>query len=116
MADQTRPLSPDQAPDPSDSYERSRPEKQPGMGRLDNNEATPANDPDRTGDAVGNKQDPRRQINAHDAVNARGGTAPEEDDRPMSDDEPRGEDLTPTDIHDPKMQRHPRREGKGGVP
>jgi hypothetical protein len=116
MADQTRPVSPNQAPDPSDSYERARPEKQPGMGRLDNNKATPVNQPDRSDDAVRNKQDPRHQINAHDAVNARGGPAPEEGDRSMKDEEPLGEDQMPTDIHDPKMQRHPRREGKGGVP
>jgi hypothetical protein len=31
--------------DPANSYERSRPEDQPGQGRLDNNKATPTDQP-----------------------------------------------------------------------
>ena len=38
-AEENRPASPQQAPDPSDNYERSHPEHEAGMGRLDNNKA-----------------------------------------------------------------------------
>jgi hypothetical protein len=116
MAEQNRPLSPAEAPDPSNNYERSHPEREAGMGRLDNNKATPSNQPDRQQQAVTNKQDPGRQVNAHDAINQRGGPAPEQPDHSMKDEEPLGWDLAPTDIHDPKQQRHPRTEGKGGTP
>jgi hypothetical protein len=34
----------------------------------------------------------------------------------MNEEEPLGEDVTPTDIHDKRQQRHPRTEGKGGTP
>src|SRR4051812_39257581 len=50
----------DQVPDPSRSYERARPEAESGMGRLDNNESTPTNQPDREKQAVKNKQPPRQ--------------------------------------------------------
>jgi hypothetical protein len=115
MAEQMRPASPQQAPDPSDNYERSHPEHEAGMGRLDNNKSTPTDDPDRQEGAVGNRQDGTRQLNAHDAVDRRGGPAPEQPDHSMKDEEPLGWDQAPTDIHDPEKQRHPRREGKGGV-
>ena len=125
MAEQMRPASPQQAPDPSNNYERSHPENESGMGRMDNNKAVPADSPDKGQQAVGNKQDGTRQLNAHDAVNHRGGPAPEQHGRPlpnqqpdhsMKDEEPLGWDQAPTDIHDPTKQRHPRTEGKGGTP
>ena len=120
MAEQMRPSSPQQAPDPADSYERSNPGREAGMGRMDNNKAVPTNSPDRQQQAVGNKQDPQRQLNAHDATNQRGGPAREEGDRgqpdhSMKDEEPMGWDQAPTDIQDPKRQRQPKTEGKGGV-
>jgi hypothetical protein len=34
----------------------------------------------------------------------------------MKDEEPLGWDQAPTDIKDPRQQRHPRTEGKGGTP
>ena len=122
MAEQMRPASPEQAPDPSNNYERAHPENEAGMGRLTNNKAVPADAPDREQDAVRNRQDGTRQLNAHDAINQRGGPAGEEHGRPkqpdhsMKDEEPLGWDQTPTDIHDPTKQRHPRTEGKGGTP
>ena len=68
-AEQNRPASPKDAPDPSDSYERSHPENEAGMGRLDNNgDATPSKVPDRQNQTVSNVQDPSRQINAEDDV------------------------------------------------
>ena len=116
MAEQMRPASPQQAPDPANSYERTNPDREAGMGRLDNNQAVPTDSPDQGQDAVRNKQDGTRQINAHDAVNQRGGPAPEQPDHSMKDEEPLGWDQAPTDIQNPTMQRHPRREGKGGTP
>ncbi len=117
MAEENRPASPQQAPDPSNNYERAHPENEAGKGRLENNTATPAPDaPDRQEQAVKNRQDGTRQLNAHDAINQRGGPAPEQPDHSMHDEEPLGWDQAPTDIHDPKQQRHPRTEGKGGTP
>ena len=116
MAEQMRPASPQQAPDPADSYERANPGHESAGGRLDKEKATPSNEPDRQNDAVGNRQDGSRQINGEDAVNRRGGPAPEQPDHSMKDEEPLGWDQAPTDIHDPTKQRHPRTEGKGGTP
>lgn len=118
MAEQMRPASPQQAPDPSNSYERAHPEREAGMGRLDNNKAVSTDSPDRPHEAVSHRQDGSRQLNAHDAVNQRGGPAPagqgrDQPDHSMNEEEPL--DEGPTDIHDPTKQRHPRREGKGGV-
>ena len=116
MAEQMRPASPQQAPDPSNSYERSHPGREAGMGRLDNNKATPTDAPDRQDQAVTNRQDPTRQINGEDATDQRGVPAAEQPDHSMKDEEPLGWDQAPTDIHNPREQRHPRREGKGGTP
>jgi len=116
MAEQMRPASPQQAPDPSHSYERSHPGREAGMGRLDSDKPVPANSPDKGQEAVGNRQDGTKQLNAHDAVNQRGGPAPVQPDHSMKDEEPLGWDQAPTDIHDPERQRHPRTEGKGGTP
>jgi len=57
----------DQGPDPATCYERAKPDKEAGMGRLDNNEAIPAESADCIEKAVGNKQ-PLRQLNAEDIV------------------------------------------------
>jgi hypothetical protein len=116
MAEQMRPASREQAPDPANSYERANPNREAGMGRLDNNKATPQSSPDKQQDAVPNRQDGARQINAHDAVNQRGGPAPEQPDHSMKDEEPLGWDQAPTGIDDPRQKRHPRTEGKGGTP
>ena len=119
MAEQMRPPSPQQAPDPSTSYERSHPGREVGMGRLDNNKATPRNTPNWQKETVTNRHDPGRQINAHDAVNQRGGPAPEAPEQPdhsLKDEEPLAWEQAPSDAVDRKDQRHPRRDGKGGTP
>lgn len=67
---QMRPAEKELAPDPATSYERAKPEKEAGMGRLDNNRATPANSPDKIERAVKNRQ-PLRQINADDVIDAK---------------------------------------------
>jgi hypothetical protein len=113
MAEQSRPLNAQNAPDPANSYERSRPEEQPGMGRLDSNKATPHDQPDGVSQGVKNQQDSQRQINAHEMQNRAAANQP---DHSMNDEEPDGWDQAPTDIHDPRQKRHPRREGKGGTP
>ena len=112
----------DPVPDPSRSYERAKPEAESGMGRLDNNQSTPTNKPDRPAQAVKNSQI-SRQVNAHEVTdenrtNQPGSPPPprEQPDHSMNEEEPTGEDLMPTDIHDKHRQRHPRTEGKGGTP
>src|SRR5947207_7461031 len=112
MPNENRPASKQQAPDPATAYERAKPEKEAGMGRMDNNEAVPSADADRPGDAVKNKQDGARQINAHDQSTQ----ASQQPDHSMHEEEPDGWDMAPTDIHDKRQQRHPRKEGKGGTP
>ncbi len=115
MAEQMRPASKEVAPDPSNNYERSHPENEAGMGRMDSNtRATPTKAPDAMPGAVKNAQDPSRQINAQD--NPSGAAAKEQPDHSMKDEEPLGWDQAPTDIHNPQNQRHPRTDGKGGTP
>src|SRR3954470_12748044 len=118
MAEQNRPASPEAAPDQARSYGRDDPNAEAGLGRLDNNtRATPTDSPDHMDDAVKNKQ-PSRQLNAHEVVNERAdrqpGAASEQPDHSMKEEEPLGWDQAPTDIHNPRDQRHPRTEGKGG--
>ena len=57
MGEQMRPASKKQAPDPSRSYERSRPEDEAGMGRMDNDETTPTPQPEQTKQTVKNRRD-----------------------------------------------------------
>jgi hypothetical protein len=117
MAEQMRPASPEQAPDPADNYERSKPENEAGMGRLDNDVATPTNDPDRQEESIKNRQDPQGQLNAQDVTNARQANPPAcQPDHSMHDEEPDGWDLAPHDIQNPRGKRHPRTEGRGGTP
>lgn len=67
-----RTLSSTHAPDPATVYERAKPEKEAGMGRLDNNAFKEEDCEDKMEHAVSNKQ-PLRQINAEDVVNQRAG-------------------------------------------
>lgn len=66
---QMRPSSKEDAPDTARVYDRSDPHKEAGMGRLDNNKATPEKSPDKMEQAVKHKQG-LRQINADDVINA----------------------------------------------
>jgi hypothetical protein len=128
MAEEMRPASPQQAPDPSDNYERAHPDREAGMGRLDNNDdAVPANAPEQGQEAVKNKHDPTRQVNGQDSQSreaadrqstqgSQAAPAPQQPDHSMHEEEPDGWDMAPTDIHDKRRQRHPRTEGKGGTP
>lgn len=49
------------APDPARVYERAKPEKESGMGRLDQPAQTPECKPDRAEDAVRNAHRPRKE-------------------------------------------------------
>ena len=71
MAEQMKPASKELAPDTATAYERAKPEKESGMGRLDNEQAVPADSPDEMINAVIHKQ-MQRQINSEHA----------DDDRP----------------------------------
>jgi hypothetical protein len=127
---QNRPASPQAAPDPATNYERSKPEKEAGMGRLDSpiGRSIPHDDPDQMDRAVSNVQPGNRQINAHDDPGGTGGggqplnqidlskPAPRQPDHSMHDEEPLGWDQAPTDIDDPAQKRHPRTGGQGGTP
>jgi hypothetical protein len=72
-APQNRPASPEQAPNPARSYERAHPDDEAGMGRLDNDTATPTDRADQINQTVRNRQDGKRQINAHDDPGGTGG-------------------------------------------
>ena len=72
----TPPASNPAAPDPSDSYERSHPEHESGMGRLDANKQAPVDSPDVIEQTVGHRQDGGRQINAHETENRRATVKP----------------------------------------
>src|SRR5436305_4242895 len=94
---QQRPLSPQAAPDPARSYERAKPDAESGMGRLDNNKGTPARSPDRIEQAVTHRQEPQRQINAHEVTPERAeaplpgaGPAAQQPDHSMNEEEPLG--------------------------
>ncbi|HET6249771.1 MAG TPA: hypothetical protein VFE47_18925 [Tepidisphaeraceae bacterium] len=72
MDNSKRPLAKDNAPDTATVYERAKPEKEAGMGRLDNNpDATPTQSPDAMEKVFGNKQNPENQLNAEDVVDGR---------------------------------------------
>jgi hypothetical protein len=117
MADQTRPTSPSQAPDPASSYGREDPRKEAGMGRLDNNTATPQNQPDDPQRAVSNRQPPQRQVNAQETGNARASNQPgqQQPDHSMHDEEGLDEQY-PKGATEPRDARQPRTGGKGGTP
>jgi len=118
MSEQMRPASDEEAPDPSNNYERSHPGREAGMGRLDNNKAVPADSPDQIHKAVSNRQDGSRQINAHETENQHAGRdlQPPQPQQSMLDEEPLGWDQAPTDIKDSQQKRHSRTEGRGGTP
>lgn len=144
MPSQNRPTSPQQAPDTATNYERAKPEKEAGMGRLHSpvGGATPErrpesvagqrddrqpHQPDDWDKSASNVQPGDRQLNAHDDPGGTGGAGQplnqinlsrpaEQPDHSMFDEEPMGWDQAPTDILDPEQQRHPRTGGKGGTP
>jgi hypothetical protein len=93
---QNRPASPQQAPDPASSYERAKPEKEAGAGSLDSpvGEATPTDQPDRLEQTVPHRQDPARQLNAHDDPGGTGGSGQPSRQRDLSRPDPDDSDKT----------------------
>src|SRR5438874_2672242 len=73
---QMRPASPEQAPDPSFNYERSHPDREAGLGRMDALKAPTHEHADALEQAVTHKQDPTRQLNADGDVNQRASRIP----------------------------------------
>jgi len=71
----TPPVS-DPAPDPSDTYERSHPEHEAGMGRLDSEEPVVHESPDVIEQTVEHRQDGSRQLNAHETEDHRSKVKP----------------------------------------
>lgn len=97
-----RPIAPEHAPDTARTYERAKPEKEAGMGRLDNNtRATPAKSPDQMEDAVTHRQ-ANRQINSDDVVNQRAQNPAD------------GAAVNPS-ADNPRDQRQPKTGGNGGT-
>jgi len=116
MAEQMRPTSPNQAPNPAHSYERTDPHRESGQGRLDNDKTTPTARPDQQNDTVKNKSQPDRQLNAHEGLDSRAkAAAGAQPDHSMHEEEPL-DDQAPQDIHNSREKRHPRTAGKGGTP
>jgi hypothetical protein len=123
MASQNRPASRKLAPDPATSYERAKPEKEAGAGRLDNNVSTPTNQPGREQQTVKNRQDPCRQINAEECDNLRDSAdpnrampPPDPADHSKEQEQPLGWDQAPTGKMPARDKRQPRTKGKGGTP
>jgi hypothetical protein len=113
MAEQMRPTSPKEAPNPAHSYERSDPHREAGMGRLDSDASVPAERRDELQDSAPNRSDPTRQINSEESMKA---GERQDLNRSMREDEPTDTDLAPQDIRDPERKRYPRIGGKGGTP
>jgi hypothetical protein len=107
-----QPSSPKDAPDPANSYERAKPDREGGLDRKYESQETP----DKLEESVQNRQDPKRQLNADDVIDRRGGHPADEPDHSMHEEEPLGADQRPQDIDDPQKKRHPRTGGKGGTP
>ena len=97
MAEQMRPASEELAPDTARIYERAQPEKESGMGRLDNNKAIPARSRDKIEEAVPNKQE-LRQINAEETEDDRRARELDEANNPG---EAKGQDKRPRSTSQP---------------
>jgi len=113
---------PQQVPDTARVYERARPESESPGGKLEGAKPPVHEKSDQMHKAVGNRTK-SRQLNSQDVVTDRPETPqsqqdaglPPQPDHSMKEEEPTGWDQAPQDIQDPKMKRHPRTEGKGGL-
>lgn len=131
MAEQMRPASNDQAPDPSFNYERAHPERE-SQGKMDKPNPPPLERGNTTEDAVANRQDPSNQINSDPGAHGRthaeergkmqsdlpvpGSVAASQPDHSMNEEEPAGWDEAPQGAVPAEFKRHPRIGGKGGTP
>lgn len=71
MAEQPRPISKEDAPDPAHSYERSDANRETGMGSMKAPKTVPDEQADKLEGSVRNKQQTDRQLNSEDVVNQR---------------------------------------------
>jgi hypothetical protein len=69
--EQMRPASNEKAPDPSNTYERSHPENESGMGKIGTPKVLPSKRPDSLEASVDHKQDTTHQLNSEDVVDQR---------------------------------------------
>ena len=68
MAEQMRPASRKDAPNPAHSYERTDPYRESGAGKLDADKVTPTDREDQIQETPENRSDPARQINAEETI------------------------------------------------
>ncbi len=88
MAEQMRPASKEQAPDPAVNFDRSDPKRESGAGRMTNNtNATPTPRPDKMPETVSNAQTGHVQVNAQESA-----TKPKQPKKSTGKDEPVGWD------------------------
>jgi hypothetical protein len=69
--EQIRPVSKENAPDPSNTYERCHPENEAGQGRLDSDKPVPSKHSNDMEATVGHKQNTARQLNSEDVIDQR---------------------------------------------
>jgi hypothetical protein len=118
--DQSHPSSKADAPNPAYNYERAIPAREsPPQGELDRPkpDGVPVRGPDPIGPESTSRHTNKPNSDSLEYSTSKGPeTDPAKVDHSMKQEEPTGWDQAPTDIHDPQQQRHPRTEGKGGVP
>lgn len=131
MAEQMRPASKSEAPDPANSYERAKPERESLSGQLSVPKTTPPVTGDKQHKAVENRQDPSSNLvsdpGAHGKTHSEergrsqdlpvpGSIAAKQPQHSMKDEEPIGSDLRPQEHLPADQRRQPRTGGKGGAP
>ena len=90
MAEQMRPSSKQDAPNPAHSYERTDPNREAGQGSLEKIEPDPTNKRDQIQETPHNRSDPQRQLNAEEVIK---GAERNQPDHSMFDEEPTDPDL-----------------------
>jgi hypothetical protein len=111
---------PSTPPDPATSYERAKPSKESPQGSLDwkdppVHEVPDKNAPEGTTGRHTNRES--RSLEGEDlSTRVKADTPPSQVQHSMKEEEPTGWDQAPQSIGDAEQKRHPRTEGKGGVP
>jgi hypothetical protein len=113
---QNRPESAAKAPDPSHNYERSHPDRESPSGSTQQTYPRPHDHPDRVGPESTSRHTNRPNADSLENDPRRGPiTDPAKVDHSMHEEEPLGWDQSPQGSANPREQRQPRTEGKGGV-
>ena len=115
LGSQNRPESAGSAPDPSHNYERAHPQRESAHGKLDQPAAPPHEHPDHAGPESTSRHTNRPNSDSMGNSEHNPLARPGQPDHSMKEEEPMGWDQAPTDIANPRMQRLPRTDGKGGV-